>query len=144
MMPDFIFNIAIGLKVQFIKIFGSDLQKILIRLSKKYLKLISEGILHDDAIIKIMKEEYPDDKQSFENCRYYVYNTKQNIDKIFTAKFGNRGRFMSHLFKLVQKVYIDKFLKRDNSDINPSAKYMLELNKNFNKVVLYYFSKYDL
>ncbi|MBX3042451.1 MAG: hypothetical protein KIT33_06935 [Candidatus Kapabacteria bacterium] len=144
MMPDFVFKIVSSYKISLIKLFGSKLNKLLLSVADEYYFYISKGVIHEEAITKIIKSRYIDDKKAIDDCRYFVFNRKQSIDSIYDAKYGKSGRFMSQLFKLVQKIYLDTGLddKRRSYDeeLNDS---MLMLNKNFKKVVLYSHNKYD-
>lgn len=145
MMPDFIFQIVGKIKITYIKVFGSKLQKLLLSVTEKYYSYMTEGALHEEVIYRIVKEYYNDDKDASEECKYYVFKRKQSIDSIYDAKYGKSGRFMSHLFKLTQKIYLDKFLDNNKNSYDEELnKSMLILNKNFNKVVLYMFAKYNV
>jgi hypothetical protein len=144
MMPNFVFKAISSVKIIFVKIFGSNLQKLLLKIADEYYSLLRDGFVHEEAIVRIMKVAYDDDKKKIEDCNYFVFGRKQTIDTIFDQKYGKRGRFLSHLFKLVQKVYLDKYLDDDRKSYEEELKNtMTELNKSFNKVVLYMFTKYD-
>lgn len=144
MMPNFIFKAVSSFKILFVKIFGSNLQKLLLKITDEYYSLLSDGLVHEDAIVRIIKTVYDDDKKKIEDCKYFVFGRKQTIDTIFDQKYGKRGRFLSNLFKLVQKVYLDTYLDDDRKSYEEELKNtMIELNKSFNKVVLYMFAKYD-
>lgn len=144
MMPNIAFKALNTLSILFLRTFGSNLNKLLLRVSDEYYSLLSQGVLHDTAIVRIMKNVYIDDKKKIDDCNYFVFSRKQSIDSIYDQKYGKSGRFMSHLFKLIQKIYLDKYLDDNrlsyDEELNNS---MVMLNKNFNKVVLYMFSKYD-
>lgn len=144
MMPNIIFEAVGAVKILYLKLFGTKLQKLLIKISDEYYALLNDGIVHEDAIVRIMKAAYDEDKKLIEDCQYFVFNRKQTIDTIFDQKYGKKGRFLSNLFKLVQKVYLDLYLDDNRKSYEEELKNSLvELNKSFNKVVLYMFSKYD-
>ena len=144
MIPDFVFNSVTYVKIIYYKLFGTNLQKLLIKISDEYYSLLADGAIHEDVINRIIKIEYGDDKKRIDDCTYFVYNRKQTIDTIFDSKYGKRGRFLSHLFKLVQKIHLDTNLNDNRksyvSELNSS---MISLNKHFNTIVLYMFSKYN-
>ncbi len=144
MMPDFVFNTLMTFRILLMRLFGSKLQKLLINISENYYQLLSDGMIHEDAIAGIMKEQYDGDKKQIEDCGYFVYSRKQTIDTVFLSRFGSRGRFMIHLFKLIQKIYLDKYqTDYRTNEIAEMNRTMALLNKNFKKVVLYMFMKYD-
>lgn len=144
MMPDFIFNTVSSLKISYLKLFGDKLVKLLISISDEYYSYISEGVIHEEALHKIMKQNYIDNPKALDDCKYFVFNRKQTIDSIYESKYGKSGRFMSHLFKLIQKIYLDKHLDDGKSSYETElTKSMTNLNKKFNNVVLYMFSKYN-
>lgn len=144
MMHDLVFKSVVFLRISSLKYLGSKLDKLLINISDKYYSQISNGVIHEDAIALIMNVYYTEKSKELEDCRYFVVNRKQSIDTIFDTKYGKSGRFMSHLFKLIQKIYLDKYLndERESYEVELN-KSMILLNKNFNKVVLYTYSKYD-
>jgi hypothetical protein len=144
MIPDFMFNMISFVKVSYTSIFGSKIQKLVVEITDTYYYQLSLGLVHEEAISRIMNDEYLGDKKKIDDCKYFVYSRKQSIDSIFDMKYGKRGRFMSNLFKLIQKIYLDTKLDDTrmsyDEELNNS---MLEINKIFNRVVLYKFAKYD-
>lgn len=144
MIPDFLFNFINTIRIVSIRIFGSKIKKLTVAIISRYYKLLYEGKIHEDIIAIIMKEYYLDDRPKIETCRYYIFSSKQTIDGIYDSKYGKSGRFMSQLFKLIQKIYLDNYVDDTrNSYIEEQNLTMIEINKIFNKVTLYMFAKYD-
>lgn len=145
MIKNAAYHIYLRLFILNTRIFGSELDKLLINISANYFSLISDGKLHEDAIYMILKEYYGVNKSDYEDSAYFIFRKHSAIDNIYSSKYGKSGRFMSNLFKLIQKVYLDKFLgdKRE-SYAAEASKTTVALNKKFNKVILYMYSKYPL
>ncbi len=143
MITDIFFNIANNLRIQAYKLFGGKLTKFCLNIAEQYYKLTGNGVVHEDAISQIIKLNY-DSNDKIENCRYFIYSKKTTIDSIFKSKYGKSGRFMSHLFKLIQRVYLDSIPDHDkrsfDEEVNTST---ISLNKVFNKVVLFMYAKYN-
>ncbi|GAB1372722.1 hypothetical protein MASR1M45_27850 [Candidatus Kapaibacterium sp.] len=143
MITDIFFNIANNLRIQAYKLFGGKLTKFCLNIAEQYYKLTGNGVVHEDAISQIIKLNY-DSNDKIENCRYFIYSKKTTIDSIFNSKYGKSGRFMSHLFKLIQRVYLDSIPDHDkrsfDEEVNTST---ISLNKVFNKVVLFMYAKYN-
>lgn len=144
MIPDSVFRFTNFIRISYLKAFGNGLQKLLIEIADDYYRLLSEGFLHDEIVKNIIKDRYLENPKMIEDCMYFVFSRRQSIDSIFDRKYGKSGRFMSHLFKLIQKIYLDTNLDDNRlsyeTEMNAST---VKLNKSFNKVVLYYFDKYD-
>jgi len=144
MIPDSVFRFTNFIRISYLKAFGNGLQKLLIEIADDYYRLLSEGFLHDEIVKNIIKDRYLENPKMIEDCMYFVFSRRQSIDSIFDRKYGMSGRFMSHLFKLIQKIYLDTNLDDNRlsyeTEMNTST---VKLNKSFNKVVLYYFDKYD-
>lgn len=143
MITDIFFNIANILRIQAYKLLGGKLTKFCLNIAEQYYKLTGNGVVHEDAISQIIKLNY-DSKDKIESCRYFIYSKKTTIDSIFNNKYGKSGRFMSHLFKLIQRVYLDSIPDHDkrsfDEEVNTST---ISLNKVFNKVVLFMYAKYN-
>jgi hypothetical protein len=143
-MKNKIYYFLLGNRIITLRLIGTKLDKKLIHIADKYYSLLHNGIIHEDVIAKIIKEEYPESKHDQEESKHFIYSKKQSIDKEFESKYGKRGRYMIHLFKLVQKIHLDKNVtneKKNNSDY--IALTSIKLNRKFNKVVLYMFAKYQ-
>ncbi len=145
MIKNVAYNIYLRVFIISTRIFGSGLDKLLINISADYFSLISEGKIHEGAIYMILKEYYGVNKPDYEDAASFIFRKHLQIDNIYSSKYGKSGRFMSHLFKLIQKVYLDKFLKdkRDSYDAEMSNS-TVALEKKFNKVMLYMYSKYPI
>ncbi len=144
MMPDFLYKSFSFIKISILKIFGTELNKFTIEISDKYFNLVSSGLLYEDAIARIMNEKYSNDKAKIKECQNFIYSKKQSIDLIFEQKYGKRGRFLIHLYKLIQKIYLDfrtKELDKKEEEIIIDSS--IKLNKLFNFITLYMFSKYE-
>jgi hypothetical protein len=145
MMRGIFYNLYLKLFIFRIKTFGKKIDKLLIEIADEYFSLIASNVLHEDAVYKILKSYYGDKKSDYDEAAYFVFKKQSTVDSLYDSKYGKSGRFMSNLFKLAQKVYLDKFLddKRDSyaNEINNST---TRLNKIFNKVILYMYSKHPL
>lgn len=145
MIRGLFYNLYLKLFILKIKTFGKKIDKLLIEIADEYYSLIASNVLHEDAVYKILKSYYGNKKSDYEEAAYFVFKKISSVDSIYDNKYGKSGRFMSNLFKLAQKVYLDNFLddKRDSysDEINNST---IRLNKIFNKVILYMFSKHPL
>jgi hypothetical protein len=144
MIHNKIYYFLLNIRILALRLIGTKLEKLLIETAGKYYRLLNQGMVHEDAIAKIIKEEYPENKHEQEEAKHFIYSKKQPIDKEFESKYGKRGRFMSHIFKLIQKIHLDKNIKNENKF---SAEFLsltsIKLNRKFNKVVLYMFAKYQ-
>jgi hypothetical protein len=144
MIHNKIYHFLLSNRILTLRLIGTKLEKQLIETAGKYYRLLHQGMVHEDAIANIIKEEYPENKHDQEEAKHFIYSKKQPIDKEFDSKYGKRGRFMSHLFKLVQKIHLDKNsdkMKMNNSEYLSLVS--IKLNRKFNKVVLYMFAKYQ-
>ncbi|PKL86492.1 MAG: hypothetical protein CVV22_03195 [Ignavibacteriae bacterium HGW-Ignavibacteriae-1] len=145
MMRGIFYSLYLKLFIFRIKSFGKKIDKLLIEIADEYYYLISSDVLHEEAVYKILKSYYGDKKADYDEAAYFVFKKHSSVDGIYDSKYGKSGRFMSNLFKLAQKVYLDKFLDDNRAsysdEINNSMK---RLNKIFNKVILYMYSKYPL
>ncbi|MCO5251836.1 MAG: hypothetical protein M9949_10505 [Candidatus Kapabacteria bacterium] len=145
MIRGLFYNLYLKLFILRIKTFGKKIDKLLIEIADEYYYLISSDVLHEEAVYKILKSYYGEKKADYDEAAYFVFKKHSSVDSIYDSKYGKSGRFMSNLFKLVQKVYLDKFLDENresySDEINNS---ITKLNRIFNKVILYMYSKYPL
>ncbi len=145
MIRGIFYSLYLKLFIFRIKTFGKKIDKLLIEIADEYYYLISSDVLHEEAVYKILKSYYGDKKSDYDEAAYFVFKKHSSVDSLYDNKYGKSGRFMSNLFKLAQKVYLDKFLDDNRAsysdEINNSMK---RLNKIFNKVILYMYSKYPL
>ena len=139
-----IYYFILSNRILVLRLMGTKLEKQLIKTAGKYYQLIQKGLVHEDAIAKIIKEEFPDNKHDQEELKHFIYSKKQSIDHEFDIKYGKKGRFITHLFKLIQKIHLDKNIKNEKKhDSDFIALTSIKLNRKFNKVVLYMFAKYQ-
>lgn len=145
MMRGFFYNLYLKLFILRLKSFGSKLDKLLIEISDEYYTLLSKDVLHEEAVYTILKNRYGYNKSNYEEPAYFIFRKHTTVDTIYDDKYGKKGRFMSNLFKLVQKIYLDKYLD-DNRQSHSSEMHnsTMNLNRRFNKVMLYMYSKHPL
>ncbi len=142
-MKKLLYNISINLKIFYIKSFGSKLDKTALLITELYYNYLSQNLLHEEAIYKILKDDYQYKKSEIEQCNRFIYSSKISADSILESKYGKRSRFLINLFKLILKIHsdINKITDKDND--NDDIQYSVnKLNKNFNKIVLYMYSKF--
>jgi len=145
MIKNAAYNIYLRLFIISTRIFGNELDKLLINVAAEYFSLITDNKIHEDAIYTILKEYYGPNKSDYDDASYFIFRKHSTIDNIYSSKYGKSGRFMSHLFKLVQKIYLDKYLDDNRESYTAeTTKTTVALNKKFNKVMLYLHSKYQV
>lgn len=143
MIHNKIYYLLLNVRVLTLKLTGTKLEKQLLKTSDKYYKLLKKGLIHEDAIAQIIKSEYSGNIHDQEESKHFIYSKKQSIDKEFESKYGKKGRFMIHLFKLIQKIHLDKHTSKEKrNDSEHISLTSIKLNKKFNKVVIYMYSKY--
>jgi hypothetical protein len=142
MLPNFIFNVWLHIRLFWLRYFGTPLDKALIEISDRYYDLLSEGKIHEEIITAIIRENYDKANRQAE-CRDFVFKKKFTVDNIFESKYGRSGRFMAHLFKLIQKIYLDRHFADSPDDFEKELRETnLRLNKSFRRVTLHMYAKH--
>ena len=57
-MKKLLYNISINLKIFYIKSFGSKLDKTALLITELYYNYLSQNLLHEEVIYKILKDDY--------------------------------------------------------------------------------------
>ncbi len=141
-MKSFLYNLLSRSKIALLKATKSELNVLMFDVIDEYFKYQSKKVLHQDAIASILKGCFSENDKIL-TARKYVFSTKNDTDKNFEQKFGKRGKYMAELNKLIQIIF---FLKNDISPKNEvkSRKIRTQINKDFNKITLHMYEKYDI
>lgn len=141
-MKKFIYNIFSKFKIGVLKTRKSKLDDLMFATIDKYYNLQNQNKIHEEAIARIINDSELDEKQKkFAND--YIFRKKNDTDRTYNEKFGKKGKYMAELNKLNQILY---FLLNniDFNDENRKKIIIHKINKNFNKITLYMFDKYQI
>lgn len=142
-MKSTLYNIFSKIKIAKLKLSGDSLNKVMIDIVENYYYLQSEGRLHEECIRSIIDSNY-EEKDMMNDCSYFVFSKKGAIDKAFDIRYGKSGYMLAHLYKLIQKVYIDFHLKEKKRSYEEELSYLdNKMKKNFNFLVLHFHEKYS-
>ncbi len=140
-MKKILYNIVQFCKINFLRYFGKNIDKLAINISDEYYYLLKNNNIHHDVISKIIKN-IKSENQDIEGYNKFIYSTKLVIDKQFLMKYGKSGNYLIELFKLILKVYMDNLPQHKEVNYTDELeKAIVGLNKNFNKIALYMFEK---
>lgn len=142
-LPQKITDIILKLKFLILKSTSGEI-KVLIEIAEKYFKLRSDGIIHEDAIAKIIKIEYSA-SQDISNTLNFVYKRKDFLDMTFEKQYGKKGLPMAHLLRLAQRIFADRYFDENlKNDKNALVDLAYKLKKHFNVVAMNMYEKYPL
>lgn len=140
-MKKFLYNILSKSKITFLQASKSELNTLMFDVIDKYYYMLSKKSIHQDAVVSVLKNFF-DDNEKIIKAKKYIFSKKNITDKNYEQRFGKKGKYMAELNKTIQIIY---FL---NNDISPENQVKTEkirrlINKDFNKITLYMYEKYD-
>lgn len=142
-LPEKITKLIIRLKFILIKATSSS-NKTLVEIAEKYFKLRAGNILHEEAISKIIKQEYSD-KLQIDKAIAFVYKRKDFLDMTFEKQYGKKGLPLAHLIRISQRIFADRYFDEEKKDDRAAlVDLAYKMKKNFNIIVLTMFDKYPI
>ena len=137
-----LFDFVLILKIFYLRKFGGTLDKIAVDVADEYYYLMKNDNIHQDIIHKIIKQ-YIYDNGKIEEYNKFVYSSRLASDSLLEQKYGTRSKFILNLFKLIIKIYLESIPNDRKKPYNEELQLAIfQLNKNFNKIVLYMFKKH--
>lgn len=141
MIKKILYNVLSKSKIAVLKTGKNELNNLMFDIIDSYYSLLANKKIHENAISIILKE-YMKSKESQDVSRKYIFSRKIDTDRQFEEKFGKKGRYMAELNKLIQIIYfLDNEIKID--DDKSTLKIKQKINKDFNKISLHIFEKYN-
>ena len=137
-----LFDFLLILRITYLRKFGGSLEKIAVDVSDEYYYLLKSNNIHQDIIHKIIKQ-YTTERNKIEDYNKFIYSSRLASDSLFEQKYGSKSKFILNLFKLILKIYLENIPDNVKKPYNEELQYAIfQLNKNFNKIILYMFKKH--
>lgn len=137
-----LFDFLLILRITYLRKFGGNLDRIAVDVSDEYYYLLKLDNIHQDIIHKIIKQ-YVTEKSKIEDYNKFIYSSRLASDSLLEKKYGARSKFILNLFKLILKIYLESIPDEKKKPYNEELQFAIfQLNKNFNKIILYMFKKY--
>lgn len=137
-----LFDFLLILRISYLRKFGGNLDKIAVDVADEYYYLLRENNIHQDIINKIIKQ-FVAERSKIEEYNKFIYSSRLASDSLLEQKYGSKSKFILNLFKLILKIHLDSIPDDKKKSYNEELQYAIfNLNKHFNKIILYMFKKH--